>query len=260
MADPILARMTDRVPANLPYSGVLAEAYDTWISVDDRLPEESALLRLLDGIGGTILELGCGTGRPLLRWLKAGMDIEGIESSADMLAILRRHADERGLDPTLHHGSFAPLALRRTFAAIVCVAGTFTLIDDRDQARQALESYWQHLQPGGLLALTLLVPRANFDEEFGWRLRRTGTSADGTTYLVHEAIRCDRGDQLQVTFNRMETFDGDGRLVGSDLRRFHLRWWERDEFEALLRSLGYVETASVGSQEGWVAVGRRPEA
>ena len=56
----------------------------------------------------------------------------------------------------------------------------------------------------------------------------------------------------------METFDGDGRLVGSDLRRFHLRWWERDEFEALLQSLGYVETASVGSQDGWVAVGRRP--
>ena len=40
--------MTDRVPANLPYDGVQAEAYDSWIAVDDRLPEESTMLRLLD--------------------------------------------------------------------------------------------------------------------------------------------------------------------------------------------------------------------
>jgi SAM-dependent methyltransferase len=255
--DPILARMTDRVPANLPYSGVLAEAYDTWISIDERLPEESAMLRILDGIDGPILELGCGTGRPLLRWLDAGMDVEGIDSSADMLAILRRHAAERGLDPTVHHGDFAPLTLDGTYAAMVCVAGSFTLVDDRAQARRALASYLARLRPGGLLAITLVVPSAHFDEEFAWRLRRTGTNPDGTSYLVHEAIRCDRDDQLQVTYNRMETFDAGGHLISSDLRRFHLRWWTRDEFSALLASLGYVDVGAVGGTDGWIAVGHR---
>ena len=258
MADPILARMTDRVPANLPYSGVLAEAYDSWISVDERLPEESAMRRLLDGIDGPILELGCGTGRPLLRWLADGMEVEGIDASADMLTILRRHAAERGLDPTLHLGSFAPLSLDRRYAALVCVAGSFTLIDDEERAQQALESYWHHLRPGGLLALTLVVPTVNFDEELGWRLRRTGTHPDGTTYLVHEAVRCDRDERLQVTYNRMETFDADGRLVGSDLRRFHLRWWRRDDFSELLRTIGYVDVRAMGGEDGWIAVGRRP--
>jgi SAM-dependent methyltransferase len=250
--------MTDRVPANLPYEGILADAYDTWISVDERLPEESTMLRILDGTDGPILELGCGTGRPLLRWLEAGMDIEGIDASADMLAILRRHAGERGLRPTLHHGGFAPLALGRTYAAIICVVGTFTLIDDREQAREALASYWQHLQPGGLLAVTLVIPRVNFGEELGWRLRRTGTHADGTTYLVHEAVRCDREDQLQVSYNRTETFDADGRLIGSDLRRFHLRWWEQDEFNELLGTVGFVDAEAIGRADGWIAVGRRP--
>jgi SAM-dependent methyltransferase len=257
VADPILARMTDRVPANLPYTGVLADAYDTWISVDDRLPEESTVRRLLTGVHGPILELGCGTGRPLLRWLADGLDVEGIDASADMLAILCHHAAERGLAPTVHHGGFAPLALDRTYAAIVCVAGSFTLIDDRDEARRALASYLEHLRPGGLLAITLVVPTASFGEELAWRLRRTGTHPDGTTYLVHEAIRCDREEQLQVTYNRMETFDADGRLVGSDLRRFHLRWWQRDEFGALLTALGYVGVEAVGGADGWIAVGRR---
>jgi len=250
--------MADRVPVNLPYTGVLADAYDSWISVDDRLPEESAVLRILEGIDGPVLELGCGTGRPLLRWLAAGMDIEGIDSSADMLAILRAHAVERGLDPTLHHGSFAPLTLDRTYAAIVCVAGSFTLIDNRDRAGEALASYLQHLRPGGVVALTLVVPRDNFGEELTWRLRRTGTRPDGTTYLVHEAIRCDQEQRLQVTYNRMETFTADGQLVGGDLRRFHLLWWERDEFSALLRSVGFVDVRAVGGDDGWIAVGRRP--
>jgi SAM-dependent methyltransferase len=256
--DPILARMTDRVPANLPYEGMLADAYDTWIAVDDPLPEESRLRRLLRDVDGTVLELGCGTGRPLLRWLADGMDIEGIDVSADMLAILRRHAAERGLEPTVHHGSIAPLAVDRTYGAIVCVVGTFTLIDDRDRAREALHSYWHHLDPGGLLAITLVVPTVNFDEELTWRMRRTGTNADGSTYLVHEAVRCDRDDQLQVTYNRMETFDANGRMIGSELRRFHLRWWGKDEFGALLRAVGFVDTDAIGGDAGWIATGRRP--
>ena len=258
MPDPILARMTDRVPANLPYDGVQAEAYDSWIAVDDRLPEESTMLRLLAGTDGTVLELGCGTGRPLLRWLADGMDIEGIELSADMLAILQRHAAERGLQPTVHHGSFAPLALGRTYGAIICVVGSFTLIDDRDRAREALASYWRHLAPGGLLAVTLVIPSVNFDEQLAWRLRRTGTHADGTTYLVHEAVRCDQADQLQVTYNRIETFDADGRLVGTDLRRYHLRWWGKEEFAALLRSVGFVDPDCVGGDVSWIATARRP--
>jgi hypothetical protein len=103
-----------------------------------------------------------------------------------------------------------------------------------------------------------VVPRDNFGEELAWRIRRTGTHADGTTYLVHEAIRCDQERRLQVTYNRMETFDAEGHLVGSDLRRFHLLWWERDEFSALLRAAGFVDVTAVGGDDGWIAVGRRP--
>ena len=184
--------------------------------------------RLLAGIDGPVLELGCGTGRPLLRWLADGLDVEGIDASADMLAILRRHAAERGLTPTLHHGGFAPLALDRTYAAIVCVAGSFTLIDDREAARPRTGQLLPAPAAGRPAGHHPRGARpSNFDEELAWRLRRTGTHPDGTTYLVHEAIRCDREEQLQVTYNRMETFDADGRLVGNDLRRFHLRWWQQ---------------------------------
>ena len=130
MADAILSRLLDRLPVNPPYEGVMADGYDVWLPVDASVEEEAVYRTLLDPLTGTILELGCGTGRPLLRWLEAGYEIEGIDASADMLAKLRAHAAVRGLSPTVHHGDIAPLDLGRRFAAIVCPAGTFMLLDD----------------------------------------------------------------------------------------------------------------------------------
>ena len=153
-----------------------------------------------------MLELGCaGTGRPLLRWLAAGHQVEGIDASADMLARLLRNAAARGLRPVVHHGDFAPLALGRVYAGILCPAGTFALVIDADRARQAVASYFDHLRPGGALALSLEEPRDDFGETMQWRIRRTGTGADGTTIVANEAIRCDREARLQVAYTRIET-------------------------------------------------------
>ena len=209
--------------------------------------------------GGTALELGCGTGRPMLRFLEAGLDVEGIDSSADMLTICRRHAAERGLDPVLHHGSMAPLALDRTYATIFCPAGSFSLLDDREVALAAVASWVEHLRPGGSLALTMSVPVEDMDARFEWRVRRTGTRpGDGATFVVHEAVGCDREAQIQVTYNRVEVWDAAGELTWSVLRLHHLRWWERAEFEEVLTALGLVDVQSLGDDTGWVAVARRP--
>jgi SAM-dependent methyltransferase len=257
VTDAILDRLQDRLPVNRGYEGVVAEGYDAWIPVDSPLPEEDVYTALLDAEGGPALELGCGTGRPLLRWVAQGREVEGIDSSADMLAILRRHAEARGLAPTVHHGDFAPLRLDRRYAAIVCPAGTFTLVHDADRARTALASYRDHLRPGGLLAVTLYVPAGDLAQELGWRIRRTGTTDDGVTIVVHEATRCDAAARLQVTYNKVERYDGDGLLQATWLRRLHLRWWPRQEFEALLADLGFTDVRSLGDEEVWVATARR---
>lgn len=133
-----------------------------------------------------------------------------------------------------------------------------SLLHDPDRAVEALTSWFQHLLPGGVLALTAFVPRADFDETMGWRVRRTGTAADGRTFVVHEAIRCDLDARLQVVFNRLETYGADGRLVDTLLRRSHLRWWPRDELSALLESLGFIDVRALGDDDGWVTTARRP--
>ncbi|HEX8803175.1 MAG TPA: class I SAM-dependent methyltransferase [Acidimicrobiales bacterium] len=260
MVDPIVERLRDALPVNPPYTGVVAAGYDAWIPVDTPLEDEVVHRRVAERAGGPVLELGCGTGRPLLRWLADGIEVEGVDASADMLAILRRHAAERGLRPVVHQGEMAPLSLGRTYAAIVCPSGTFTLVDDDDRARDALVSYRRHLRPGGMLAITLYVPHDDEGEAMGWRVRRTGTLADGTTVVVHEAVRCDVAARLRVAYNRVETYDADGVLRETRLRRQHLRWWPRPEFDAMLADAGFVDVRSHGDDTAWVATARAPGA
>ena len=258
MADHVLARLRDRLPVQLPYDGILADAYDAWIPVDEVFPDDAAYEVLLTQVDGPVLELGCGTGRPMLRWLAAGHDVEGVDASADMLAILRRNAEARGLRPVVHHGDIAPLDLGRSYAAIVCPAGTFTLIDDADRAAAALRSYLGHLRPGGRLGLTLARLAPTGEESLRWRIRRTGTLADGTTVVVHEALHLGAGSRCQEVYNRLEAYEPDGRLSGTWLRRLRLRSWDRDEAEAAVAAAGFVDVGSLGGEDGWVTFGARP--
>jgi SAM-dependent methyltransferase len=257
VSDAVFGRLRDRLAINPPYVGLLADGYDSWIPVDDVWSEDPWYERLVERADGPVLELGCGTGRPLLRWLAAGHDVEGVDASADMLAILHRHADERGLAPVVHHGDFAPLALGRTYAAIVCPAGTFTLIDDADRAAEAVASYVRHLRPGGTLAVSLYGPEMG-GRPLTWRLRRTGTTADGRTIVVHEAVHHDAGTHLQVAYNRVEAYDADGHLQDTWLRRQHLRLWPRPDAEALFTEAGLTDVHSTGLDAAWITTGRRP--
>jgi Methyltransferase domain len=57
--------------------------------------------RLLAEISGPIPEPATGTGRILVPLLEAGHEVVGLDSSAEMLAVCRRHCHDRGLDPVL---------------------------------------------------------------------------------------------------------------------------------------------------------------
>ena len=258
MPNDVLARLRDRLEVNARYDGVVAEGYDAWLPVDEALDDEPGYLRLLERIDGTVLELGCGTGRPLLRWLAAGHQVEGIDASADMLAILHRHAAARGLHPTVHHGDFAPLDLPRRYAGIFCNAGSFALVRPDDRARAAVASYAAHLEPGGVLAMTGFVPSGDFDAAMEWRVRRTGTTPSGETIAVHEAVTCDLDARVQVLLNKIERYDADGRLEETVLRRVHLRWWPREEMIALYEGAGFVDVRARGDDGGYICIGRAP--
>jgi hypothetical protein len=91
-----------------------------------------------------------------------------------------------------------------------------------------------------------------------WAVRRTGTDVDGRTIVVNEAVRADAEQRRIVVLDRVEVYDGRGRLVTTELRRHHLRWWRRAEFDEVLRRVGFVDVCSIGGDDGWVATARAP--
>lgn len=71
------------------YTGIVADLYKPLKStVRDAMP----YIRLIEEYGEPALELGCGDGEPLLDLRRHGLDVEGVDSSADMLARCRRSA------------------------------------------------------------------------------------------------------------------------------------------------------------------------
>lgn len=99
--------------------------------------------------GAAVLDLGCGAGEPVARWLiEAGYRLTGIDIAEAMLAICRRRwpegewlqADMRGLD------------LGRRFDGIVAWDSFFHLTAE-DQ-RAMFPTFGRHLEPGGALLFT----------------------------------------------------------------------------------------------------------
>jgi SAM-dependent methyltransferase len=250
----------DTLPVNQPYDGLLAEAYDVWLPPDGNYGDVDDFRCAIEGGNGPALELGCGNGRLLLGFVGGGLDVEGVDASADMLGICAAHAADAGIDVTLHQADWTTLDLGKQYATVYNPAGSFALIDTDDDARVALVAWHRHLRPGGRLLISMGVPTGpDLDANYEWRIRRCGTRPrDGMTFIVHEAFRYDTTAQVQHVLNRHEVWDAGGALVSTFLRRMQIRWWTRPQMEALLRDCDFVDVQTEGSGDGFVTVGRAP--
>ena len=251
----------DDIPVNQPYEGLIAEAYDVWMPPYGDDADVEIYRRAIEHNAGPALELGCGTGRLLLGYARAGYDVEGVDASADMLAICAAHARAGGFEVTLHHADWLTLDLDRTFATIYNPAGSFSLIASDDDARTALAAWRRHLRPGGEIVIPMGVPTADFGTNYEWRLRRSATrERDGVTFMVQEAVKVDTDAQVQHILNRHEVWAADGTLVTTFMRRHRLRYWTRDQFEGLLRDSGFEGVQSFGADDEFLVVGFAPAA
>ena len=238
------------------YNDLVAQAYDTWLPPDGNYSDVKIWRRFITDGAGPALELGCGTGRVLLGYVAEGLDVEGLDASADMLAICRSHAQERGLDVTLHHADWLALDLPKRFTTIYNPSGSFALVAGDDEARCALSVWIRHLAPGGRLVVSMSVPNEDLDANYQWRVRRSATRpSDGVTFMVHEAFRFDIEGQTQHILNKHEVWDANGQLITTVMRRHRLRWWTPDQLASLLRGVGAVNVETFGDDSAFVAVG-----
>jgi SAM-dependent methyltransferase len=219
------------------YTGIVAELYGPLKSFS---PDPEPYAAFIQQAGAPALELGCGDGDPLLELCRRGLEVEGVDSSADMLDRLRHRADGQGLHPTVFHQRMEALNLPRRYRAIFLAGPTFTLLPDDATALAALRGIRAHLTGDGTALVPLFAPAPTPAEQIG-RVR-TATASDGAELRVSVvAEQRDETARTQTTLLRYERHHGSDSSVVE--RPWVLHWYARDGFEELATTAGLAVTA-----------------
>ena len=201
--------------------------------------------------GQPALDAGCGTGRLLVPWLRAGYDVDGADLSGDMLARCRERARAEGFEPLLLEQPLHELDPPRRYRTVV-VCGVFGLGSTREQDEEALWRLRGVLEPGGTLLLDHGVPygskglwelwtsegRATLPQPFPEHGERK-SATDGTEYeLRSRVVALDPLDESVLMELRVDK-RCNGVPVASDVHDLSMRMYLGEELRLLLGRAGF---------------------
>lgn len=207
------------------------------------------------------LDVGCGAGRLLLPYLRAGIDVDGCDVSADMIEACRRKAADEGLKPNLYVQPMHALDLPRTYRTIF-VCGSFGLGSDRERDAKALTRFRDHLEPGGTLLIDIEVPYADPHQ---WRYwletnrstlpeestppNRRRTAKDGSEYaMAPRLVSVDPLEQRVTMAINVERWRG-GELEADEERLLHIGMYFKNEMLLMLERAGFTDVVVHGEHQ-----------
>lgn len=166
--------------------------------------------------GGTVLELGAGTGRVTVPLARAGVPIVGVDRSANMLGYARRRLRRMR---TPHAASLVRGDIRAlphpdaSFDIVLAPYGILqSLLRDRDLAA-TLEAAARVLRPGGWLGIDLVPDVPNWGE-YQRKISLTGRlGRRGPQVTLVESVRQDRPRRLTIFDHEYVEGWGAGRRV-----------------------------------------------
>lgn len=99
--------------------------------------------------GGSILDLGCGTGEPIAKFfIEKGFKVTGVDGSKKMIELCqKRFPNEKWLVSDMRE-----INLHQKFDAIIAWHSFFHL--DHDSQRKMFKIFQTHIKPNGILAFT----------------------------------------------------------------------------------------------------------
>jgi SAM-dependent methyltransferase len=193
--------------------------------------------------GGPVLEVGCGTGRILLRLLEAGLDVDGLDASAPMLERLRSKAAAKGLEARAVAGDMRAFSLPRRYAFVFCAFNGFAHCETTEDQISALRCWREHLIPGGAVALHMTYPGPRYwseqDGEPAFEIE-AHDPVRGRTYQLWDARTKNPVAQLQVSRMEIRELDANGKILASHEYETRQRWVYKPELELLFRAAGFA--------------------
>lgn len=242
------------MPEDYEYRGLMAQAWDLLRGDYSAWPDRPFYRSIIEKHDGPALDVGCGTGRLTLDYLQAGLNVDGVDNSPEMLAICRAKAAVAGVDVSgrLFQQEMDQLTLPRRYGTIFVPSSTFQLLTETPAATRAMERFHEHLEPGGLLVMPFMSKL--------WRGRGTPTQMewsewsklgegqspeDGATVRRWIRTRYDHDQQLEHEENRYELLR-DGVVTETEHlgRSPCVRWYTQSQALDLYDQAGFTVAAT----------------
>ncbi len=214
------------------YSGIVVDAY---VRLKATVFAAAPYEQFVRAHGQPGLEIGCGDGEPLLELCAAGLDVDGVDSSSDMVERCSQNAARLGLDVTIHHQRVEELDLERRYRSIYFAGPTFNLLPDDQTARRALERIRTHLREDGVALVPLWIPDPTPSTELGV-VRETRNEDGALLRYTPVSETYDRQLRTRTTTTRYEKGTS-ASMVGVE-RQWILHWHTPDGFVRLCAAAG----------------------
>jgi SAM-dependent methyltransferase len=238
------------------HHGLVARDWAEFITYGGK---EGAYFRaMIETSGQPALDLGCGTGRLLLLYLQAGLDVDGCDTSKDMLAQCQERAAREGLTPRLYPQAMHELDLPRRYRTIFS-CGVIGLGGERQLTRIGMQRCYEHLRPGGTFAFDF-APRWNdppawlsrlpenrraLPEEWPESGERNRLPDGSELELVTRTVAVDPLEETQIRQMRARLWRGD-ELLREEVHTMRYEEYGKNELVLMLERAGFSEVRIFG--------------
>ena len=215
--------------AGLSAYDAIARLYDPWSrSVTEDVDFYVAEARKA---GGPVVELGVGTGRIAVPTALRGVGVIGVDSSAGMLDVCRRRAEEAGVTSLvdLRLGDLRRPPVDERVRLVTAPFRSLLHLWTDEERLQALSAAYGLLEEGGRFVFDVFAPsRADVEETHGrWLEREPGIWERADWDLERRVLTLSvRGDAGETTMA--------------------LAWMSPDEWRSLLEAAGFEVLACYG--------------
>lgn len=146
--------------------------------------------------GTRMLDVGCGPGRHALAFARRGVEVTGVDISADFVGLAREAAQVEALSCSFLHADARQMTFDGEFdVAISLCQGAFGLPVTGADDEAVLDRMVGALRPGGRLALTA------FSAYFAVRFQEEGDTFDADRGVNHEVASVRGPDGVEAPFD-----------------------------------------------------------
>ena len=197
------------------------------------------LMKQLGHTPGLTLDLACGTGSLTVELAKKGIDVYGIDGSADMLSVARQKSAESGLDLLFLCQKMQKLDLYGTVDTVICALDSINHLTLEKDVQAAFDKIFLFMNPGGGFL---------FDVNTVYKHRHV---LAGNVFIYDtDEVYCVWQNHYEEKNNRvgiqLDFFGREGNLYHRSGEHFYERAYPQEQLVHMLQQAGFAEIRRFG--------------